>query len=132
MTTQTSTKISQRDALGVLQAILRTFPGYVCDGHESTSGEHMGETVQCNGMCAYHVARFPVEAKTYMQMDATPTLCGNDHEGLPEGCWSIFWEGNAPEDWVMSDALREQVREITGGRAFIEPINNCILGIYPV
>lgn len=131
MTSQTATKVSKRDALAVLKAILTTFPAYVCDGHESLSGAHMGEAVLCDGTCAYRDARQTREAKTYAEMDATPTLCDHEHEGLRPGCWSIFWEGNAPENWVFSDALRDAVRAATDGRVFIEPINNCILGIYP-
>jgi hypothetical protein len=132
MTSQTATKVSKRDALAVLKAILTTFPAYVCDGHESLSGAHMGETVLCDGTCQLTVAVKPNGYKTYAQMDATPTLCGHTHEELPVGCWSIFWEGgNSPEDWVLSDELDRAVREATEGRVSIEPINNCILGVYP-
>jgi hypothetical protein len=126
MTSKTATKVSHRDALAVLKAILTTFPAYVCDGHDAG-----GRTVLCDGTCAYRDARQTVEAKTYTEMDATPTLTDHNHENLSPGCWSIFWEGHAPEDWVMSEALDAAVREATGGRVFIEPINTCILGIYP-
>jgi hypothetical protein len=128
--TQTATRVSQRDALAVIGAILRTYHAYVCPGHESKI--RPGKNVSCGGMCAYHVARKTPEAKTYAEMDATPTLCDSDHEQLPKGCWSIFWEGsNAPEYWVDSDNLRQEVAKVTEGRVSIEPINNCILGIFP-
>jgi hypothetical protein len=127
----TATKVSKRDALAVLKAILTTFPYYVCDTHPTTAAPVFGEAVPCDGMCAYPVARKTLDAKTYPEMDATPTLTDHNHEGLRPGCWSIFWEGNAPEDWVMSDALDAAVRKATDGRVFIEPINNCILGIFP-
>lgn len=65
-------------------------------------------------------------------MDATPTLTDHTHEGLSKGSWSIFWEG-AVEEWTYdaSGKLAERVRKATGGRVFIEPINTCILGVFP-
>jgi hypothetical protein len=124
--------VTKTDAATVLKTILRTFAVHVCEGHESTAGEHMGGSTLCDGMCQWDTARKTREAKDYADMDATPTLCDHEHEELPKGSWSIFWEGgNAPDEWVFSDALTENVREATDGRVFIAPINTCILGIYP-
>lgn len=124
--------VSASDARAVLKAILRTFAIYVCEGHESTASQDMGATVQCDGTCKWDIARQRPDVKSYRAMDATPTLCGHEHECLPKGCWSIFWEGgDAPEEWVHSDALADNVRAATDGRVFIEPINSCILGVFP-
>lgn len=128
--TETAARVSRKDALAVLKAILTTFSPYVCDGHQSTAGAAMGSTVYCDGTCAYPTARKTREAKSYIEMDATPTLCDHEHEQLPVGCWSIFWEGNSPTDWVFSDTLRSNVETATDGRVFIEPINGCILGVF--
>lgn len=84
-----------------------------------------------------------------------PTLYDHEHEDQNPGCWSIVWEGNAPYGWVMNpfdeyfdenayylaintmmpdDDAREFAKtpavEAPKG-VFCEPINNCILGIYP-
>jgi hypothetical protein len=116
--------VSQADAQTVLKMILRTFAIYVCQGHESTA--------PCNGMCVWEVASKSRETKTYAEMDATPTLCDHEHEELRPGSWSIFWEGgNAPDEWVFSEKLAENVRRVTDNRVFIEPINGCVLGVYP-
>jgi hypothetical protein len=124
--------VTAKDAQTVLKTILHTFAMYVCEGHESLAGEHMGQTVQCDGRCQWETARKTREAKSYADMDATPTLCDHKHENLSKGSWSIFWEGgNAPDEWVFSEQLAENVRKATEGRVFIEPINSCILGVFP-
>jgi len=123
--------VTIKDARTVLATILKTFAIYVCEGHESTAGEHMGETVPCDGTCMLKTALQPRERKSYADMDATPTLYDAAWGEVSKGNWSIAWEGgNAPDEWVFSDKLVENVREATGGRVFIEPINNCILGVY--
>jgi hypothetical protein len=124
--------VTAKDAQATLAAILRTFNANVCPGHQSPDPDDLD--VICDGMCAWDTARKTLPGKSYAEMDATPTLCDNEHECLPKGCWSIFWEGgNAPEEWTydLSNRLAENVREATGGRVFIEPINTCILGVFP-
>lgn len=121
--------VSCKDAQAVLAAILHTFRAYVCPGHTSPDPDDLD--VICDGSCMLAAALKP--SKTWAEIDATPTLYGHDHEDLPVGSWSIAWEGGAPDEWTydMSGKLADRVREATGGRVFIEPINNCILGVYP-
>lgn len=58
----------------------------------------------------------------WSQIDG-PVLYAHDHEELPDGCWSIAWEGG-PEDWVY---------KVQHGRkdVFVEAIASWCLGIYP-
>jgi hypothetical protein len=122
--------VTKRDAHKVLAAILRTFPTYVCEGHESPNGADMGATVTCDGMCMWDTAVKTRVSKAGAEMDATPTLTDHTHEGLSRGSWSIFWEGDAPEDWTSSEELAANIRKATGGRVHVEAINNCILGVH--
>lgn len=57
-----------------------------------------------------------------------PNLRDNDHEELPEGCWSIDWE-EGPYEWTYDYSL-----QAAGAHPglLLEPINGCILGVYPV
>jgi hypothetical protein len=123
----TATKVTKRDALAVIKAILNVSRLYVCTGHGRNDKP-------CDGMCKFAVARKLNTEKTYAEMDATPTLCTHEREELRPGCWSIFWEGgDAPDEWVYDESgdLARRVHALTDGRVFIEPINNCILGVYP-
>lgn len=122
--------VSRTDATTVLKTILRTFAIYVCRGHESTDGQHMGETVHCDGMCMWATAKKFGYAKSWAEIDATPTLYDHTQGEVSKGNWSIAWEGGAPDEWVFSEELAENVRKATDGRVFIEPINTCILGVY--
>lgn len=55
-----------------------------------------------------------------------PTLRDNDHEELPEGCWSIDWE-EGPEGWVFEfSSVSPRYSDV-----LLEPINHVILGVYP-
>ena len=55
---------------------------------------------------------------------SAPQLMDCDHEGLPEGSWSICFEGGGKvEDWALH--FRTQVPGV-----FVEPINHVILGVY--
>ena len=54
-----------------------------------------------------------------------PTLYPHDHEELPEGCWSIAWEG-APEDWSWRASSEVRVPGV-----FLEPIASWCLGLFP-
>lgn len=121
--------VTAKDAQAVLAAILHTFNAYVCPGHTSPDPDDLD--VICDGMCRWDIARKQVHAKSYRECDDTPTLCDHTHGEVSKGNWSIFWEGNAPDEWVFSDRLAENVRKATDGRVFIEPINTCILGVYP-
>jgi hypothetical protein len=123
--------VKANDANRVLASILHTFNIYVCPGHESEAGEHMGETVHCDGMCQWDTTRKPSRSKTWAEMDATPTLYDYCQCEVSRGNWSIAWEGDAPEGWTSSEKLAENVRKATDGRVHVEPINNCILGVYP-
>lgn len=60
-----------------------------------------------------------------------PTLRSHEHEGLPEGCWSIDFEGDY--DWTIrfSEAHFEGKFPKIDDSVFIEPINGWLLGIYP-
>lgn len=58
-----------------------------------------------------------------------PTLYPHDHEEMPEGCWSIAWEG-APEDWVDHvSGLWGKGIKVPG--VFLEPMASWCLGLYP-
>lgn len=57
--------------------------------------------------------------------DLGPNLRAHDHEELPEGCWSIDWEGG-PEDWAIRYADKVRRTDI-----LLEPIYSFILGLYP-
>jgi hypothetical protein len=52
-----------------------------------------------------------------------PQMMDNDHEGLPEGAWSICYEGGGPDSWAVS--FRSQVPGV-----HCEAILGCILGVY--
>lgn len=54
-----------------------------------------------------------------------PNLRDNDHEELPEGCWSIDWE-EGPYEWAYNYSTRASGRGL-----LLEPINSFVLGIYP-
>jgi hypothetical protein len=54
-----------------------------------------------------------------------PTLYPHDHEELPEGCWSIAWEGG-PEDWSWRASMEVRVSGV-----FLEPIASWCLGVFP-
>jgi hypothetical protein len=117
--------VTAKDARAVIKAILCTFRLYVCPGHGV-------EEVACDGTCMLKTALQPRERKSFADMDATPTLYDAAWGEVSKGNWSIAWEGgNAPDEWVFSDVLSKNVREATEGRVFVEPINNCILGVYP-
>lgn len=60
-------------------------------------------------------------------LDYKPTLYDYEHEGLSKGSWSIAWESGAPYDWTIGFC-----NQVTYNDVFIEPINNCILGVYPL
>jgi hypothetical protein len=58
-----------------------------------------------------------------------PTLYPHDHEDMPEGCWSIAWEG-APEDWVDHvSGMWDDGIKVPG--VFLEPMTSWCLGLYP-
>ncbi|HET9144165.1 hypothetical protein [Actinophytocola sp.] len=121
--------VSRTDAATVLKTILTTFNSYVCPGHPSPDADDLD--VICDGTCMWTTAQKFGQAKTWAEIDATPTLYDHTQGEVSKGNWSIAWEGNAPDEWVFSEKLTENVRETTGGRVFIEPINTCILGVYP-
>lgn len=124
--------VTKNDARKVLATILRTFADHVCNGHESLNAADMGATITCDGMCMWNAAVKTLDAgKTHAEMDATPTLCDHTHGEVSKGSLSIFWEGDAPEDWTSNERLAANVREATGGRVHVEAINNCILGVFP-
>lgn len=53
-----------------------------------------------------------------------PVLYDNEHEDLPEGCWSIIWEDGAPEEWTYQ--FRTEVEGV-----HVEAANTVILNVYP-
>lgn len=57
-----------------------------------------------------------------------PKLYDHEHEELPEGAWSIAWEGGTPEDWTIQFGEVAFLNPIPG--VFVEPINNCILAVF--
>lgn len=61
----------------------------------------------------------------------SPNLRDPDHEGLDPGCWSIDWEGSV-DDWTIhfTGAVSTGAVALPVG-VFAEPINGCILGLYP-
>jgi hypothetical protein len=69
-----------------------------------------------------------------------PMLFDHQHEGLRPGCWSIAMEGGV-YDWpqLFPHGGRDEEYGISwpdvSGQlprgVFLEPINNCILGVYP-
>jgi hypothetical protein len=52
-----------------------------------------------------------------------PLMMDNDHEGLPEGSWSICYEGGMVESWAV------EFRTTVPG-VFVEAINSVILGVH--
>lgn len=116
--------VTIKDARTVLATILKTFAIYVCEGHESTAGEHMGETVRCDGMCLFPAALDPRNTES-------PTLYDYTQGEVSKGNWSIAWEGgNAPEYWTSNEQLHRDIAAATGHRVHVEAINNCIMGVY--
>lgn len=65
------------------------------------------------------------EYRSYIGASTGPTLRDNDHEELPEGCWSIDWE-EGPEGWVFQYSSQHRIPGL-----LLEPINHVILGVYP-
>ncbi|WJN62850.1 hypothetical protein [Streptomyces phage phiScoe2] len=61
---------------------------------------------------------FPLDADYFALYDA-------DHEGLPEGSWSIALEG-----WEWTYEVSEHAEKFPEG-VFLEPIASWCLGIYP-
>lgn len=116
--------VSRRDARTVLETILKTFATYVCGGHDDSSGPTIGDTAQCDGMCRLSAAFDPRDTES-------PTLYDYTQGEVPQGNWSIAWEGgNAPEYWTSNEQLHRDIAAATGHRVHVEAINNCIMGVY--
>lgn len=60
-------------------------------------------------------------------------IADHEHEGLTEGAWSIACEGHLPVEWTVQFSWEESVRKaLAAFGMWAEPINGCILAIYPV
>lgn len=59
-------------------------------------------------------------------------IADHTHEELPRGSASIAWEGSQIDmGWAPDFVERPEAREIERKLGvFLEPINNCILGVY--
>lgn len=60
-------------------------------------------------------------------------IADHGHEGLSEGSWSIACEGVLPFEWTVEVSYREDMRTaLAAFGMWAEPVNGCILALYPV